>query len=174
MPQAMRERRAAVRRSRRLQELFTRSQRSTESNTVSWDPSLRWSEAVHAAQVLLQGLLAGGCRAVRRREHAIGNIREQKLGDIISDSEVLEDLRDHRQTIKGPCSSCEKADACYGCRGSAYQLTGDYLASDPLCWRNADRQDEIARLPFPADEIIPQRIAHASCRCRRSHGRAVR
>jgi radical SAM protein with 4Fe4S-binding SPASM domain len=87
----------------------------------------------------------------------IGNIREQKLCDIINDSEVLEDLRDHIETIKGPCRSCEKAEICYGCRGSAYQLTGDYLASDPLCWRNADRKDEIVHFPFPADQIIPQR-----------------
>jgi radical SAM protein with 4Fe4S-binding SPASM domain len=87
---------------------------------------------------------------------AIGNIREQKLHDIIKDSEILEDLRDHTHTIKGQCRSCEKADMCYGCRGAAYQLTGDYLASDPLCWRNADRQDEISRLPIAVDEIIPQ------------------
>ena len=86
----------------------------------------------------------------------IGNIRERKLSDILKDSEALEDLRDHRNTIKGPCRSCEKADMCYGCRGAAYQLTGDYLASDPLCWRNVDCQEEIARLPFPAGEIIPQ------------------
>jgi radical SAM protein with 4Fe4S-binding SPASM domain len=87
----------------------------------------------------------------------IGNIREQKLHDILTDSEVLEDLRDHRQSLKGPCRSCEKMDLCYGCRGAAYQLTGDYLASDPLCWKNANRQDEIVRLPFPAADIIPQK-----------------
>jgi radical SAM protein with 4Fe4S-binding SPASM domain len=86
----------------------------------------------------------------------IGNIRERKLRDILEDSEALQDLKDHRNTIKGPCRSCEKADMCYGCRGTAYQLTGDYLASDPLCWRNADCQEEIARLPFPAGEIVPQ------------------
>lgn len=38
-------------------------------------------------------------------------------------------------TIKGPCNSCDMTDGCYGCRGAAYQLTGDYLASDPLCRR---------------------------------------
>jgi radical SAM protein with 4Fe4S-binding SPASM domain len=89
-------------------------------------------------------------------EIPIGNIRERTLRDIIKDSEVLEDLRDHAHTIKGPCASCPDADACYGCRGVAYRWTGDYLASDPSCWRNADRQDEIARLPFPAEELIPQ------------------
>jgi predicted hotdog family 3-hydroxylacyl-ACP dehydratase len=36
-------------------------------------------------------------------------------------------------------------------------MTGDYLASDPLCWKNADRQDEIVRLPFSTDGILPQK-----------------
>jgi radical SAM protein with 4Fe4S-binding SPASM domain len=88
----------------------------------------------------------------------IGNVREQTLHEIIKDSEVLEDLRDHIHTIKGPCASCEEADRCYGCRGAAYWMTGDYLASDPLCWRNAERQDEIARLPMAASEFIPQQL----------------
>lgn len=87
----------------------------------------------------------------------IGNIRKQQLRNIIKDSEVLCDLKNHLNTIKGPCRTCEKAEYCYGCRGAAYQLTGDYLASDPLCWKNIDRQDEIVHLPVAADEIIPQK-----------------
>ncbi len=67
---------------------------------------------------------------------AIGNIREQKLADIIRNSEVINNLKNYRETIKGECRTCEKAEECYGCRGAAYQLTGDYLASDPTCWRN--------------------------------------
>jgi radical SAM protein with 4Fe4S-binding SPASM domain len=66
----------------------------------------------------------------------IGNIRSKPLKQILSESQVLKDLKDHRNTIKGPCAACDKADHCYGCRGAAYQITGDYLASDPLCWRN--------------------------------------
>ena len=88
----------------------------------------------------------------------IGSVRRQRLGDIIGESEILEDLRGHTATIKGPCSSCEESATCYGCRGAAYQLTGDYLASDPYCWRSSDRQDEIVCLPVPADGIIPQEL----------------
>ncbi len=66
----------------------------------------------------------------------IGNIRQKPLKQILSESQVLKDLKDHRHTIKGPCAACDKADHCYGCRGAAYQMTGDYLSSDPLCWRN--------------------------------------
>ncbi|MCK4401156.1 radical SAM protein [bacterium] len=87
----------------------------------------------------------------------VGNIREQKLGDIIKDSEVIHDLRNYHETIKGPCHTCKKSNECYGCRGAAYQLTGDYLASDPLCWKNADKQDEIVRLPIAVEELIPQK-----------------
>lgn len=67
---------------------------------------------------------------------SMGSVREQPLKTIIENSQVLKDLKNYRNTIKGPCGTCEKADGCYGCRGAAYQLTGDYLASDPLCWRN--------------------------------------
>ena len=64
-----------------------------------------------------------------------GNIRQQPLERILAESQVIRDLKDYRHTIKGPCRTCEKADQCYGCRGAAFQMTGDYLASDPLCWR---------------------------------------
>ncbi len=67
---------------------------------------------------------------------SLGNIRQQSLKEIISTSTILQDLKNYRNTIKGPCQSCDKADQCYGCRGAAYQVTGDYLSSDPLCWRN--------------------------------------
>ncbi len=86
----------------------------------------------------------------------VGNIRERKLADIIRDSEVINDLRHYRRNIKGPCRDCLKADDCYGCRGAAYQLTGDYLASDPRCWNNVDKQSEIVHLPVAVDRIIPQ------------------
>lgn len=65
---------------------------------------------------------------------SLGNIRRFPLKQIIETSPVLKNLKNYRQTIKGPCGQCEKADGCYGCRGAAYQMTGDYLASDPLCW----------------------------------------
>ena len=66
----------------------------------------------------------------------LGSVHQQPLKEIIANSPVLKELKDYRHTIKGPCRECELAVGCYGCRGAAYQLTGDYLASDPLCWRN--------------------------------------
>ena len=68
----------------------------------------------------------------------LGNIRHQRLADILKHSEVMRNLKNYRETIKGPCGSCEKSEECYGCRGAAYQMTGDYLASDPTCWHNLE------------------------------------
>ena len=67
---------------------------------------------------------------------SLGNIRSRPLVDILAGSQVLRDLKNYRKTIKGPCGDCDRAGECYGCRGAAFQITGDYLASDPLCWRN--------------------------------------
>ena len=85
----------------------------------------------------------------------VGNIREKRLGDIIRESEVVQDLKNYKQTMKGPCRECIRLDTCYGCRGAAYQLTGDYLASDPLCWRNSDKQNDIISLPVDAVKVVP-------------------
>jgi predicted hotdog family 3-hydroxylacyl-ACP dehydratase len=56
-------------------------------------------------------------------------------------------------------------------------LTGDYLASDPLCWSNAERQEEIARLPFPAADLIPHqapmRVIDALVACGDRSGEAA-
>jgi radical SAM protein with 4Fe4S-binding SPASM domain len=71
----------------------------------------------------------------------LDNIRNNRLADILKNSEVINNLKNYRQMIKGECRTCEKAAECYGCRGAAYQLTGDYLASDPTCWRNCAQSD---------------------------------
>lgn len=87
----------------------------------------------------------------------LGNIYEAELPEILQNSTVLAKLKNFRNTIKGPCRSCEKADSCYGCRGAAYQLTGDYLASDPLCWKNSSLLNAPPPLPCDAGKWIPHR-----------------
>jgi len=86
---------------------------------------------------------------------SVGNIRQQKLSEIIDESEVIQNLRNYKYTIKGPCKNCEKADYCYGCRGAAYNLTGDYLGSDPTCWKNFDKQNQIEVMPCKVDDFLP-------------------
>lgn len=65
---------------------------------------------------------------------SVGNIRKESLKQILSSSPVIADLRNIRQNIRGKCGKCSFSATCYGCRGHAYQSTGDYLAEDPLCW----------------------------------------
>jgi radical SAM protein with 4Fe4S-binding SPASM domain len=65
---------------------------------------------------------------------ACGNIRSARLASILSRSPVIRSLRNIYAEVKGPCRDCEHGGSCYGCRGNAYQITGDYLASDPTCW----------------------------------------
>lgn len=88
---------------------------------------------------------------------SVGNVRERRLKDIIRDSEVIQDLKNYKQTIKGTCGECVHMSDCYGCRGAAYQITGDYLASDPLCWKNLDRQEDIVHLPADAAGLVPHK-----------------
>ncbi len=64
----------------------------------------------------------------------VGNIRERSLKDLLESSEVFRNLRQIRERIEGECRECALNEKCYGCRGAAYQQTGNYLASDPLCW----------------------------------------
>lgn len=87
----------------------------------------------------------------------IGNVRKQKLKEILKESEVVQDLKMYTETIKGPCSECDRLSECYGCRGAAFQLTGDYLASDPLCWKNLDRREDIMFLPVDAAQLVPHK-----------------
>lgn len=63
-----------------------------------------------------------------------GTIRTTPLADILRTSPVIQELRNIRQTVKGHCGRCEHGDFCYGCRGNAFQVTGDHLAADPTCW----------------------------------------
>ena len=88
----------------------------------------------------------------------VGNIKDQKLETILRESEVMQDLKNFRNTIKGPCSTCESAEECYGCRGAAFQKTGNYLASDPTCWKNSTKSDEITYLPIDVEKLVPHQL----------------
>ena len=65
---------------------------------------------------------------------AVGNIREKPLAAILRESGMIRDLRQIYQRIDPGCQACRFAGECYGCRGSAYQATGDPLGADPDCW----------------------------------------
>ena len=65
---------------------------------------------------------------------SVGNIREKPLATILHESKVIRDLRRIYQRMDSGCRVCEFQGECYGCRGNAYQASGDYLAADPACW----------------------------------------
>ncbi|MEM2210365.1 MAG: radical SAM protein [Nitrososphaerales archaeon] len=62
----------------------------------------------------------------------IGNVREKSIIKIWEESPVLAKLRS--RDLEGECGKCSYKDICAGCRGRAYEVTGNIMASDPGCW----------------------------------------
>jgi radical SAM protein with 4Fe4S-binding SPASM domain len=62
-----------------------------------------------------------------------GNIRTTPLEEIWKGSPVLQELRDVER-LKGKCGTCRYTDVCGGCRARAYEVLGDALEVDPICW----------------------------------------
>jgi radical SAM protein with 4Fe4S-binding SPASM domain len=63
----------------------------------------------------------------------LGNIREQSVVSIWENSPELAELR-QRELLKGECGDCQDKLTCSGCRGRAYEESGDMMAADPGCW----------------------------------------
>jgi radical SAM protein with 4Fe4S-binding SPASM domain len=63
----------------------------------------------------------------------LGNVREQSLVSIWDNSPILAQLR-QRELLKDECGNCSYRGTCSGCRGRAYEETGDMMAPDPGCW----------------------------------------
>jgi radical SAM protein with 4Fe4S-binding SPASM domain len=63
----------------------------------------------------------------------LGNVRDENVVKIWEESPILARLRS-RSLLQGECNGCRHRDVCGGCRGRAYEETGNMLASDPGCW----------------------------------------
>ncbi len=63
----------------------------------------------------------------------LGNVREESITQIWANSPILAKLR-NRSLLEGECGRCSYRDKCVGCRGRAYEETGNMLATDPGCW----------------------------------------
>ncbi len=72
---------------------------------------------------------------------SVGNVREKPLATILRESRVIRDLRRIYERVDSWCRACKFAGECYGCRGNAYQATGNYLAADPACWLVRRREE---------------------------------
>jgi radical SAM protein with 4Fe4S-binding SPASM domain len=63
----------------------------------------------------------------------LGTVRQQSISSIWENSAVLAELR-QRDLLKGECRDCQYKLTCSGCRGRAYEETGDMMAADSGCW----------------------------------------
>jgi radical SAM protein with 4Fe4S-binding SPASM domain len=63
-----------------------------------------------------------------------GNLIENKFdfARIWQNSQFLNEIR-NPSLYKGACGLCKYINICGGCRARAYAMTGDYLATDPIC-----------------------------------------
>lgn len=61
-----------------------------------------------------------------------GNVRDTPLSEIYRNSEVFKNLR-NPDKYKGKCGVCEFRHVCGGSRSRAYNVTGDYMESEPYC-----------------------------------------
>jgi len=61
-----------------------------------------------------------------------GNVRTTPLAHIYRESEVFKNLR-NPDRYKGKCGVCEFRFVCGGSRSRAYNMTGDYMESEPYC-----------------------------------------
>jgi len=71
----------------------------------------------------------------------LGNIRKQNIISIWENSPVLAQLR-KRELLKGECLDCSHRGTCSGCRGRAYEETGDMMAADRGCWLASESATE--------------------------------
>ena len=72
-----------------------------------------------------------GCR---RLPIPIGNLKDDSIEKVWFTSDLLLQIRE-KQNLKGKCNSCDLVYQCSGCRAMAYAVTGDYLETDPQCWK---------------------------------------
>lgn len=61
-----------------------------------------------------------------------GNVRTTPLATIYRESDVFKNLR-NPDKYKGKCGVCEFRFVCGGSRSRAYNVTGDYMESEPYC-----------------------------------------
>jgi len=76
----------------------------------------------------------------RRLPIDIGHINDGLI-KLITESETMHALRDLDQMKKN--TGCEYVSHCKGCRAIAYATTGDFMAEDPMCFRNLVKPSDL-------------------------------
>lgn len=62
-----------------------------------------------------------------------GNVRAASVEEIWQGSPVLQKLRNTHE-LMGKCGRCRHTSVCGGCRARAYEVHGDAMEVDPICW----------------------------------------
>jgi len=64
---------------------------------------------------------------------ACGNVKDRAFAEIWRSAPELLRLR-HAENLSGACGRCEHQSVCGGCRARAFEVLGDSMATDPVCW----------------------------------------
>jgi radical SAM protein with 4Fe4S-binding SPASM domain len=62
-----------------------------------------------------------------------GNVKEKQFEEIWRSSPELVRLR-QIEGLGGKCGRCAYKAVCGGCRARAFEILGDSMATDPICW----------------------------------------
>ena len=77
-----------------------------------------------------------------------GNVRKDRLTDIYRNSPIFRQLR-RPSEFEGICGICEYNTICGGSRSRAFNMTGNFLASDPWCAYRPAKKRAAAGHPAP-------------------------
>ncbi len=109
---------------------------------VAKEQGITLPTAAHGMNSVTRGCLAGSAVCFISRTGdvqpcgylpvVVGNVRQQRLGDIWNDSDVFDSLRDPER-LTGKCGSCGYRKVCEGCRARAYAESGDFMSEEPDC-----------------------------------------
>lgn len=91
----------------------------------------------------------------RRLPMPLGNILKDNLIEIWAESPVLWQVR-RPSGLNAKCGHCPDIAQCRGCRAMALAVTGNWLASDPHCWRSVDAHYVGPRLGQQIRLVWPQ------------------
>ncbi|MDD5085400.1 MAG: radical SAM protein [Candidatus Omnitrophica bacterium] len=143
-----------------IKEIFYELSRIDRGYGFYWEPNTPWVENKACRRHYLGNFInhVGDVMPCSEAppEFKLGNIRKQKLSEILASGNVLL-YRDIETNLKGACSpeNCKysREKICYGCRVLAYDASGvdkttkkwhgktrkeAFFEGDPCCWQNPD------------------------------------